>query len=266
MKFFLSLLIVSTTAISADLPKCNLAGISNEKNFTDTIKFPESTIFYQEIKNHSKSMNTQSTKKKDEALVNIELEITSEIESVSPDKDFSYTANFLSPSFKYSKNEDYSVYAKFKSTDNEIYKIISFGKYFHVVDSKGLICNSVGNSGPNDEHLSFIIYQYKSSNPNTIFTSKMSPDKKFNIGLRIIFLGVEAGAINFQEVWTKDGKILLSKKHSFDQFSSTINIAENPINIKNVSADSITYDVNLKPKIIISSSKFYHLEDIKNKN
>lgn len=56
------------------------------------------------------------------------------------------------------------------------------------------------------------------------FAPKLREDVVDSVGLRIIFNGMSAGQLNFQEVWTNGAAIRSSSTKSFDQFAKSVRI------------------------------------------
>lgn len=72
--------------------------------------------------------------------------------------------------------------------------------------------------------------------------------------LRIVFTGISAGTINFQEVWVDKGRIKRSVPRSFDQFAKTVRIGLFQFEVVEAGRGSVSLRYDVKPEMEVSTA------------
>lgn len=129
---------------------------------------------------------------------------------------------FLSTSYRFKSGEPLNVQWSVTAANGESFSVIRLVGSALFVDSQGRLCNSALNT---------------SSSPNVWMAGTLSQegqpvvlDRKVTEqdgpagSLRVIFNGVNAGALNFQEVWVNGATVVRSVARSFDQFAKSVKI------------------------------------------
>lgn len=80
------------------------------------------------------------------------------------------------------------------------------------------------------------------------FEPKLREDVADSAGLRVIFNGMSAGQLNFQEVWTNGAAIRSSITRSFDQFAKSVRIGLLDFDVVAIADGKITLRYNVQER------------------
>lgn len=243
MKWIFTLLIcvISLSIHAEELPQCELRGFvthgSSSDDLLDSVpgmQRQKRNLVASEPLNY---INGLITAKVDEALLVAEFRPI----VLVPHSDFEYKANILTASKKFAKDHYQESYLKYISPSGIKYDVLVFKDGYHIfVGEDGRPCNKVAYLSPIDSSSVLVMHKYRTIPDGGRFERKIAEKSPDTIGIRIIYLGIEKGAMKFQETRVESGKILSSATHSFDQFAKSIEIADIVIEISKATTTEIS--------------------------
>lgn len=248
MKWIFSLLIyvISLSIHAEELPQCELRGFTTHNSTGDDLL--HSVPGMQRQKRNlvaSEPINYKNgliTAKVDEALVIAEFRPI----VLVPQSDFEYKANILTASKMFAKGHYQESYLKYISPSGQSYDVLVYKNGYHIfVGEDGKPCNKVAYLDRSDSSSVLVMHKYRTIPDGGRFERKIAEKSSETIGIRIIYLGLEKGAMKFQETRVENGKILSSATHSFDQFAKSIEIADIVIEV----AKATTTEISVKYEI-----------------
>lgn len=87
------------------------------------------------------------------------------------------------------------------------------------------------------------------------FEPKLREDVADSAGLRVIFNGMSAGQLNFQEVWTNGSAIRLSMTKAFDQFAKSVRIGLLDFDVVAIADGKITLRYNVQERFQVKADE-----------
>lgn len=239
-------------SFAQDLPKCDIKGFygvitPQEKDYTRGIKGLEKQSRNLVSVDEVTYTNGFMTAKVNEALVKAEFRPI----VLVPKIDFAYKANFLATRKNYTAGSAQFSALRYTNPSGEKFDVLSYKDGTQVfVREDGTPCNKVASFAEGDPPISVIVmHTYRTEPQGGRFERNISDSNVETIGIRIIYLGLDKGAMKFQETRVENGVILGSKTHEFDQFAKLITISDIPIQIKSATAEQITAHVELNAEI-----------------
>jgi hypothetical protein len=122
--------------------------------------------------------------------------------------------------------------------DARVFSIVPVSQDHAVVATKaGELCNVAISYRVPDPYW---VHGMQLDPADGIVESKIQEDVTDRAGVRIIFNGVAAGQLNFQEVWVSGSSIRSSVTRSFDQFAKTVHVGLFDFEVIDVSSGKIT--------------------------
>ncbi len=231
-------LIISTSANANELPTCNLKAFYNPGIESNSPTYDIKGLGFQKrhLVHSEESENNNDFRMipVNDALVNAEIRPT----VLKPTQDFKYKANFLTQSFNFKSDQEYMSLYKFTNPEGLNYDVLTYdSQYYIFVGEDGIPCNKVAYI--NKPSSVVVIHKYSLEPAEARFEKSLSESNEDTTGIRIIYLGLDKGAMKFQATLVDKGKITDSKAFSFDQFAKQIEIAGVNIQVSKASSDSI---------------------------
>jgi hypothetical protein len=197
----------------------------------------------------TRSLTTQKITKGGAVFVS-DLEVIQENISLKAERPFKYSANFLAITFAYNPGTPQISIYRFKARNGESYHVLMYKQDAVFVREDGTLCDRVVRFS--SDASSIVAYTYKTEPEDVKFTFGKERRSWGTASLRIIYVGVVSGTLQFQEVWASDGNILESKMHQFDQYAKEVSIAGFPIHVAGAGDDFAAISVDASDELIVS--------------
>lgn len=244
-----ALTLVATSVAAAPLPECDLSGTMGVQNFQSNPQLVLQAEFVRKLTNASTRRSTSQTVAKGDAILVSDLEVIQKNILLKAQQPFKYSANFLAITFSYAPTTAQTALYRFKAKNGENYHVLMYSKDAVFVRDDGTLCDRVIRFSSDTS--SVVAYTYQTDPEDVRFAFGKEDLSWGAAGLRIIYGGVASGAMQFQEVWARDGKILATKVHQFDQFTKDVKIAGFSIHVANTTADSAVISIDAADEVAI---------------
>lgn len=251
MKFIATALTLVAANVSAGpLPGCDLSGATGVQDFRSSPQLVMQAGFVLKLTNTTAKGPITQTVTKGDALLVSDLEVIQKNVSLKAQQPFKYSANFLAISFSYDPATTQTSVYHFKTSNGDNYHVLMYKNDAVFVREDGALCDRVVRFSSDTS--SIVAYTYQTNPEDVKFTFGKEDLSWGTASLRIIYGGVTSGAMQFQEVWARDGKILGTKAHQFDQFAKEVKIAGFSIHVVSATADSATMAIDAADELSVS--------------
>jgi hypothetical protein len=160
---------------------------------------------------------------KNDPILVVDLNVTDVIPTMVPAADFAIKSSWmLSPNYRFQANRAIPVPVEVKSADDKLYYSINQGSTTVFVDRQGQFCNKALVNDPQTRVWAAGTLSQEPEQVAIDFKLVERPSKPRS--MRVIFNGVSAGQLSFQEVWVSGSTILNSHARIFDQFAKQVDI------------------------------------------
>lgn len=183
--------------------------------------------------------NEQVTYEKDEPVVVADVQVLRTTPVIIPAADMVLKQDgFIALRLKMLGRRALPALQEIALADGRVFSIVPVSQDHAVVATKsGELCNVAISYRVPDPYW---IHGLQPDPADATIESKIQEEVTDRAGLRIIFTGVTAGQLNFQEVWVAGSSIRSSVTRSFDQFAKTIHVGLFDFEVVEVSASKIT--------------------------
>ena len=136
--------------------------------------------------------------------------------------------------------------------DGRVFSIVPVSQDHAVVATKnGELCNVAISYRVPDPYW---VHGMQLDPAEATIESKVQEDIVDRAGVRIIFTGVTAGQMNFQEVWVAGSSIRSSVTRSFDQFAKTVHVGLFDFEVIEASAGKITLRYEIQDRAPVKAT------------
>jgi hypothetical protein len=183
--------------------------------------------------------NEQVTYEKDEPVVVADVQIFRTTPVLIPSADMTLKQDgFIALRLKMLGKRPLPALQEIALPDGRVFLIAPVSQDHAVVATKaGELCNVAISYRVPDPYW---VHGMQVDPVDTTIESKIQEDVADRAGVRIIFNGVAAGQLNFQEVWVSGSSIRSSVARSFDQFAKTVHVGLFDFEVVDVSNGKVT--------------------------
>lgn len=240
-----ALLSVVAIAKADPLPQCDLAGTTGVRDFTANPNLESLLSYYRKLENVAARPAGQPVAKGEPVLV-ADVELFERFVSLIPSERFKYSSNLLAIAFRYDPSVPQEVFQKFKARNGETYHVLQYRQDAVFVREDGVPCGRVARLSRDAS--SVVAYTYQTEPEGGRFAIEQTERRKGFAGVRVIYMGTHAGTMQFQEVWTREGRILSSEARQCDQFAKNVQIAGFQFAVEQASPESEVIMVDAPPE------------------
>ena len=183
--------------------------------------------------------NEQVTYGKDEPVVVADVQVLRTTPVIIPSADMVLKQDgFIALRLKLIGRRPLPAVQEIALPDGRVFSIVPVSQDHAVVATKASeLCNVAISYRVPDPYW---VHGMQLDPPETTIETKVQEDVIDRAGVRIIFTGITAGQLNFQEVWVAGSSIRSSVTRSFDQFAKTVHVGLFDFEVIDVSPGNIT--------------------------
>lgn len=183
--------------------------------------------------------NEQVTYEKDEPVVVADVQVLRTTPVIIPAADMVLKQDgFIALRLKMLGRRPLPALQEIALADGRVFSIVPVSQDHAVVATKaGELCNVAISYRVPDPYW---VHGMQPDPVDATIEAKIQEDVTDRAGVRIIFTGVTAGQLNFQEVWVAGSAIRSSVTRSFDQFAKSVHVGLFDFEVVEVSASKIT--------------------------
>ncbi len=183
--------------------------------------------------------NEQVTYEKDEPVVVADVQVLRTTPVIIPSADMAMKQDgFIALRLKMIGRRPLPAVQEIALPDGRVFSIVPVSRDHAVVATKtGELCNVAISYRVPDPYW---VHGMQLDPAEATIESKVQEDIVDQAGVRIIFAGVTAGQMDFQEVWVAGSSIRSSVTRSFDQFAKTVHVGFFDFEVIKASAGKIT--------------------------
>jgi hypothetical protein len=127
----------------------------------------------------------------------------------------------MSPNYRLQGGVPIDLPTQVKNPAGQVFYSVRFDNMMIFMDEEGRFCNKAFNYGSESQVWAMGTLSQTAAVPIDL---KLTERPVKTIGMRVIFNGINAGQISFQEVWVSGATILNSQTRNFDQFAKEVEI------------------------------------------
>jgi hypothetical protein len=197
--------------------------------------------------------NEQVTYEKDEPIVVADVQILRTTPGYIPSADIVLKQDgFIALRLKMPGKRPLSALQEIALPDGRLFSIVPVSQDHAVVATKaGELCNVAISYRVPDPYW---VHGMQLDPADATIESKIQEDVTDRAGVRIIFTGVAAGQLNFQEVWVSGSSIRSSVTRSFDQFAKSVHVGLFDFEVVDVSNGKITLRYEIQDRGPVKAS------------
>ena len=183
--------------------------------------------------------NEQVTYEKDEPVVVADVQVLRTTPVIVPAADMVLKQDgFIALKLKMLGRRPLPALQEIALADGRVFSIVPVSQDHAVVATKsGELCNVAISYRVPDPYW---VHGMLLDPADATIESKVQEEVTDRAGVRIIFTGVTAGQLNFQEVWVAGSAIRSSTTRSFDQFAKSVRVGLFDFEVVEVSSNKIT--------------------------
>lgn len=182
----------------------------------------------------------------DESVVTINFSKHVESSAMDAPRDFTFRSGWLlNTQFSFRRNDRFQIKARYDiPPELTLYALAPPGEAHLTIFARpdGTLCNKVMNTNAGDH--GFLVKQYQSE-PKTKLRLITGEAQGEPLMLRIQYLGTSGGVASLRELWSRGGRIVESKDHTFDVSAQRIRIG--PLTLENVSITKGAINATIEP-------------------
>lgn len=243
---FIALHIAASVCIGSEIKDCGtISGIKN-----GMVRSPENVLLL-DVKGNFRNSQAIEYAKDDPVLI-ADLTLVNAVPVLMPDSNFVLKSTWMmSPNYRFNAREPITATYEVVLTSGKKMRLIRLDDGSTLfLDSEGNLCNKALNEKPD-----VWIAGTLSMEPSVVKLEDRIIENKIGVGsLRIIFNGIQSGALNFQEVWVNGATIVASTSKSFDQFATTVEIGPFNFNVLNTSGGKVTLKYDIASRALVDAS------------
>ncbi len=242
--------IAACSASAADLPDCHLYKSPNYDH-GGTFR-PPSLVRQLVLDAEALKTGQDITYARDEPVLNADYKLVSRGSALVATGDFVLKASWpTNPDFKFTKGQTISITRELVGPDGVGYPVYRpESEWLVFLTPDGEFCNRAVITRRGVGWNEAMGHWMRS--PDDARLAWADTEAVMDSGrLRIIYMGLSAGAMHFQEVWVKGSQIVSSVDRQFDQFASTVQIAGLTFHVSSAKPDSIHISYDFGPQNLL---------------
>lgn len=249
IKVALTLLAGAGTAAYAEpLPQCDLVGTTALRGLRSSPYLLPQDGYYRKVR--SLAARPGPVVAKGEPLLAADVDVVRRTVMPRASKAFRYSANLLAIGFRFDPARPQPSVYRFRSRGAETYHVLMFANDAVFVREDGRPCDRVVRFSHDSSAI--VAYTYATDPEDVRFLVEEQEQSIGSASLRIVYMGTAAGALHLQEVWARDGHILRSRPHQFDQFARTVKIAGFQLRVGSAAPESGEFVVETQDELPVA--------------
>lgn len=229
---------------AAELPDCHLDSNGIISRVLESSRTASGTDNFLEVKGNLRN-GTPVTYAKDDAVIVADIRVTHTTPTVTPSGDLLLKSSWmLSPSYRFRGGKAITTQRQLELEGGARFSVamLQDGSVLFV-DSEGRFCNKALNT-----HIAppvWIAGTLSQEPAEVTLENKITEEERGQGSIRVIFNGVTAGVLSFQEVWVKGPTVLKSQTRNFDQFAKEVEVGPFKFQVVAVADGKVTlrYDI-----------------------
>ncbi len=237
----------SSTLSATELAECNVDFGLMGGGIHEHLRSSKNRVSVIDVRGNLRNGEEISYSKNEPVLV-ADLTVTKIMPSMVPKVDFSLKSSWmLSPNFKFKAGIPLDIPTEVSDKSGRVLHVVGLKpNYLVLLDDDGRFCNRTMNTTSSPY---IWVVGTLSQEPDVVpieIKNIEYPGKTRS--MRIIFNGISAGQISFQENWVEGSSVVSSKTISFDQFAKEINIGPFTFSVIGIDGEKVRlkYDIPIR--------------------
>ena len=245
-------LVVAAQALGAQAIDCQIEKSDYFINVGSSLRMSPDANLLMTVQGKRRN-NEQVTYEKDEPVVVADVQILRTTPVLIPSADMTLKQDgFIALRLKMLGRRPLPTLQEIALPDGRVYSIAPVSQDHAVVATKaGELCNVAISYRVPDPYW---VHGMQLDPADATIEAKIQEDVTDRAGVRIIFNGVAAGQLNFQEVWVSGSSIRSSVTRSFDQFAKTVHVGFFDFEVIDVSNGKITLRYEIQDRGLVKAA------------
>lgn len=244
---FLLIVTTSSALSSTELSECNVDFGLMGGGIHEHLRSSKNRVSVIDVRGTLRNGEVISYSKNEPVLV-ADLTVTKIMPSMVPKVDFSLKSSWmLSPNFKFKAGIPLDIPTEVSDKSGRVLHVVGLKpNYLVLLDDDGRFCNRAMNTTSSPY---VWVVGTLSQEPDIVpIELKIIEYPGKTRSMRIIFNGINAGQIRFQENWVEGSSVISSKMINFDQFAKEINLGPFTFNVIGIDGEKIRlkYDIPIR--------------------
>lgn len=210
------------SASAAELPDCQIES-GTVTRILERVRSSVDTMRFLNVSGPLRS-GTEVVYAKDDAVLAVDLKLTQTYPVLIPSGEIVLKSSWpLNPDYKFEAKSPLSASQELQLQDGRLFRVIrTKGGMALLLNDQDKFCNRVVNGKVSPKMWAMGTVSQESA--DVTFERNLIEEQTHTGSMRIIFNGISAGQMSFQEVWVNGAIVMQSKVLNFDQFAKVVKI------------------------------------------